>query len=229
MGWFRHFHRDETASGATEFLILTPVYLLFLIGLFSMGHIMIVRQALVSATRNVAWDDSVTSDVGPTNIPGPFRGELNIRVTDRPGFVFNEGNGGKITQSMLWGSGGFGSQIAIKALNNEPLNEDALTARTTYGTYRYDGLNFGPALTQSTRAAVCLPKKHKRKVYQAGGREDHVAIDWSKSTYYDPSEATKLPVNPEYDSFTGEGIWVRGARVNRNVNGEHSFFRTRYN
>tara|TARA_R110002072_G_scaffold120114_1_gene253079 strand:+ start:1159 stop:1773 length:615 start_codon:yes stop_codon:yes gene_type:complete len=201
-----------------------------MIALFSMGHVMIVRQALVSVTRNTAWDASATSNVS-ANIPGPYRGALQIQVTNRDGFAFNQGNGGKITQSMLAGSGGFGSQTALQALNNEPLAENPMTARTTYGTYRYDGLNFGPSLMQSTRAAVVLPRQHKRKVYKAGGSNDHVASEWA-SAPYDPSSTgngNSLPLNPVYAGYfgDGEGIWLNGARVSGSVQSEHSFFRSR--
>jgi TadE-like protein len=240
LSWFRHFHEDETASGATEFLILVPVYLLFMIGLFSMGNLMIVRQALVSVTRNTAWDDTKTSDVN-ANIPGPYRGSLAIKVKAADGFAFNgtevspgvwEGGGGEIDPSMINGSGGFAGRIAMKALNNEPLRESPFTIRTTHGTYTYDGLNFGPSLVQGTRAAVLLPKKHKRKVYKVSGGKDHVAADWSSRDYYDPSVASSgnsLPINPQYKGFFGkpEGVWRNGERVNGRVEDEHSFFKSR--
>jgi len=200
-----------------------------MIGLFSMGHIMIVRQALVSVTRNTAWDSAATSNVS-ANIPGPYRGALQIQITNSDGFAFNQGNGGKITQSMLVSSG-TGSQTALQALNNEPLAENPMTARTAYGTYRYDGLNFGPALMQSTRAAVVLPRQHKRKVYKAGSGKDHVASEWA-SAPYDPSSTgngNSLPLNPKYKSFFNgsEGVWRNGARVNGSLQREHSFFKSR--
>lgn len=230
MGWLRHFHEDETASGATEFLVLVPVYLVFMIGLFSMGNLMIVRQALVSVTRNVAWDSAAQPPSVDADVTGPYRGALRVQITSRDGFAFNEGNGGEITQSQLAGSGGFGSQIALDALNNKPLRENAVTARTTYGTFRYDGLNFGPALTQSTRAAVLLPRKHKRQVYKATGDKDHVISEWASAPYDPSSKASgnSLPINPVYDTFRApEGIWKNGARVGGNVNSEHSFFKSR--
>lgn len=230
-------------------MILVPVYFVFLIGLFSIGNLMIVRQALVSTTRNIAWDASQTSTVN-VSIDGPYRGSFTVELThSNDGHLFNEGEGGEVSLDDMKSFAGdnLGVETAQQALNGtfEASGNRAgspATARKVIGRYRYEGINFGPALTQTTHAAVLLPKKHRRKVYRVDdsgraradsytGGKDHVATDWA-SMPYDPSSTASgnsLPMNPKYKGFLkgDEGIWDRTARINGGVEQEHSFFKSR--
>lgn len=47
---------DEDASAAVEMAVLLPVYLLLLAGLLTTGHLVLVRQGVVMATRYRAWE-----------------------------------------------------------------------------------------------------------------------------------------------------------------------------
>lgn len=53
-GW-RELILGEEATAASEMVILLPVYLLMLTGLFMTGNMMQARQALVQAVRFEAW------------------------------------------------------------------------------------------------------------------------------------------------------------------------------
>ncbi|MBL4847038.1 MAG: pilus assembly protein [Planctomycetes bacterium] len=253
VGWCSSFHRGEEATGATEFLILLPVYILFLIGLFSMGNLMIVRQSLVSVTRNYAWTSDQKNASLSEPITGPYRGTLTMKLKTKDGFVFSQGGGtatkppttyGGIIKADMFGPARTdnAAMIAVDALNNADKAGDAdqepFEIRVVFGEYQYDGLNFGPSLTQGTDAAVMLPRKpHTRTVYKASksSGNNHVAVQWPNAKPpFDPS--TKVgkkdyrPLNPVFKTksdpfFSGEdGIWDKNARINGSTTTEHKFF-----
>lgn len=237
----RGLYAGEEATAATEMVILLPVYILFLIGLFSIGNLMIVRQALVTVTRNQAW--TTENDGGPMSISGPYRGELRMEVeSTAEGF---KAKGGQIARSDL-GLERYSSppseasvKAALGALNNKRRNggggggaggkTEPFVFRSVRGTYRYDGLLFGdlPSLSQTTRAAVLLPTaNHKRDLYDpnATGNASMAAV-W-RGDGLDPSLDKFLPLSPMYRGYItkGDGLWELDARVRGNVESEHSYF-----
>lgn len=128
----RRLLAGEEATAAAEFVVLIPVYMLLLTGLFMTGNLMQARQALVQAARFEAWTGVRVGAAGTTNydaffhgIPGEYR-----RVRD-PGLQA----GVKLTD------GGEGADLGMAELTAADLDPNAGGADDAR---RFGGLNRGP-------------------------------------------------------------------------------------
>ena len=209
-------------------VILLPVYLLFLVGLFSMGNLMMVRQSLISVTRNHAWSAKDTS--GQRTISGPYRGRLQAQVTTEDGFGFNKRT---LTTNDVINQGGV--EIALDALNNkrrQGAKSEPFTSRVVRGTYTYEGIAFnGPAIAQTTQAAVMLPKEHERDLYDPEAQaKANMASVWAKAPA-DPSAESHRPLSPKYQGYFDSdlGVWDVKARIRGRMEAEHDYYRPKVN
>lgn len=57
----------EEAQAMAEMVILLPVYLMLMVSMIYLGHIMLVRQQVLEATRWFAWQERQNSDPGSVN------------------------------------------------------------------------------------------------------------------------------------------------------------------
>lgn len=241
--WWQGLVSGEEATASTEMVILLPVYLLFMVGLFWMGNVMLVRQVMISDTRNFAWDPNAQV---PQAGGGPYNLQIGMQVTesgegvafrktqitsaDLPQQVKNDIREICIRQQI----DDFTPTI-LAALNN---TEAAANERVPFqwrvvdGTYTYNGLNLqgAPPNVQKTSAAVLLPRDgHKRSVYKeptgASSDAQHFIARWPGATL-DPSAEGYRPLSPNYATYfeDGIGIWNVKARVKGDMESEHSYF-----
>lgn len=218
---------DEGGSAAVEFIVLVPVYIVLLAGLFSMASVMQVRQQVVAAARYEAWSSGKGQQ--------PAAGADAIR---RAFFGMDVGQWeGTITKEedvdLRLQGGGRGATIASKVLANEVGNPNQTPERPlrrvqVEGQYRWNGLSFltGREMTMRTRTAVILTNPHERPIYEDGQNHEHVMLSSQlgrSAGAYDPlgTGANANPIlNPVFGQFPDAdrdpGIWNKDARLGGN-------------
>lgn len=215
---------DEGGSAAVEFIVLVPVYIVMLAGLFSMGQVMHVRQQVVAAARFEAWNAGKgrVQEKGADSIREAFFGidvgQWEARITREEDVDLTVQGGGRA------------ATIATKVLQNEVANPNETPTRPlrrvqVEGDYRYQGLSFltGREMVIGTWTAVILTNDHKRPIYEDGQDHEHVMLSSQlgrSSSEFDPlgTGAGANPIlNPVFGQFpdaaTDPGIWNTGARL----------------
>jgi hypothetical protein len=218
---------DEGGSAAVEFIVLVPVYIVLLAGLFSMAQVMHVRQQVVAAARFEAWNAGKgrQQEKGPESIREAFFG---IDVGQWQGRITKEEDVDLSIQG-----GGRGATIATKVLQNEVGNPNESPVRPlrlveAEGEYRWSGLSFltGREMLIGTWAAVMLTNDHERPIYEDEQDHEHVMLSSQlgrTAGAFDPlgKGASANPIlNPVFGQFpegsTDPGVWNTGARLGGN-------------
>lgn len=218
---------DEGGSAAVEFIVLIPVYVLMLAGLFSMAQVMHVRQQVVAAARFEAWNagkgrvQEKSADSIREAFFGIDVGQWQARITREDDVDLQIQGGGR------------GAQVATKVLQNEVANPNESPTRPlrrvqVEGEYRWNGLSFltGREMLIGTWTAVILTNDHKRPLYEDGQDHEHVMLSSQlgrRASEFDPlgRGANANPIlNPVFGQFpeasTDPGIWNTGARLGGN-------------
>jgi len=234
----------EEASAAVEFVVLIPVYLMLLVGLFMMGNLLMARQALVAAVRFQAWSPKDPSSLsgfadngkaffGP--YPGRFtpQGRRQSPVTlargraDRQQLQLTGDESSRISSGGLQGLSDNARAIAADALNNG--NDAPFLLTEVEASFTYDGVRLlaTPPISQTASAAVLLPRKHTRKEYEPGS---HPLTEWGQPPY-DPFSSDALPLSPLFGRYfidaggADKGIWNREGRIGGDAGREWMYYR----
>lgn len=215
---------DEGGSAAVEFIVLVPVYIVMLAGLFSMGNVMHVRQQVVAAARFEAWSEGKgkQQEHGPDAIKAAFfgidNGSWEATIDKEDDVDLNVTGGGR------------SSTIASKVLANQVTNPNQTAVHplrrvVVEGSYRWNGLSFltGRELVIGTRTAVILTNEHERPIYEDDQDHEHVMLSSQlgrTASEFDPlgkSAASNPILNPVFGQFseasTDPGIWNIDARL----------------
>ncbi|MBX3471295.1 MAG: pilus assembly protein [Planctomycetes bacterium] len=227
---------DEGGSAAVEFIVLIPVYIVLLAGLFTMSQVMHVRQQVVAAARFEAWnlDANRGTEHGPDAIRDAFFGvrsgtwSCEPRSEDLPLELAGAGRGRDLGNLVL-------------ANKVEGANEQAkppLRRVLVDGIFEWTGLSFltGARIAISTRSAVVLMTDHKRPMFQDGMQSEHPMVGATalnnlrqRRDAFDPAGDSNPYLSPVFGTFrdggSDPGIWSREARLGGNVMSEHGIYR----
>lgn len=240
----RELDRDQEASAAVEFIVLIPVYMLLIAGLFMTVNLLMARQSLVQAARFQVW-----SATKPNTFTNFTNGKAFFTVdgtftpgtrTEKPVTVW----GGSVKNSDLGSGGGKELDLAADVLNNWTggANDHTLYQVTANPSFTYSGLViFGlGTIPQSTQCGVLLPRNKPRTEYDSAKKDGHPVLAWrangtaGKSAYYDPSKEANMPLNPLFDGGYGEfqvrgdsansGVWDKKARIGGDAGSEWAYY-----
>lgn len=238
---------DEGGSAAVEFIVLVPVYIVLLAGLFSMGQVMQVRQQVVAAARYEAWNHKPGgSAAGPAAIQKAFFGmnvgtwSSNATEADVPLALGSSAGGG---------GGGISEQLGQAVLENKVTSSNGtakhpLRLVKVDADYRWDGLSFltGRTLSIGTWTAVILTTDHQRPIFDERSGEEHVMVagrvngsPLARFQGFDPlgkGSASNPFMNPVFKQFressTDPGIWNKDVRITgqpNDIQGEHGKYK----
>lgn len=227
---FSRLASDEEASAAVEFIILIPIYVLLLGGLFMISNLALIRSALVQANRFQAWAPQEPSTyAGLQNgdsFFGPYNGTFNLNPDPSIGVerkktavTYKNANAAAASLPSVTGfSRSSQSQtLAADALNNIGSGgtaDQALWRVEAAASYEYNGvrlLGLGP-ITQITRCVVLLPREHTREEFKKDDQGDpHPVLHWrlggaTVKSKFDPTQAKNMPLSPFY---TAGGMFTR--------------------
>jgi hypothetical protein len=228
----RALHEDEGGSAAVEFIVLIPVYILLMTGLFSLTQLVLCRQAIVGAARYEAWTGKALPGAREffTSLPGTYTS--NVRVTS--GREFH-------TQNELQVQGNEGAELgpgrrdqaarmALELLNNTHGDAAPLELVRNDASFAYSGLLVGTRnVTISTKAAVVLMAKHTRPEHH-DGEQKHPISD-VQGAPFDPAAADNRYLSPTeglshfgFSMGADPGIWSVRARIDGSPYSEHSYY-----
>lgn len=216
---------DEEGSAAVEFIILIPVYMLLMAGMFMLSQVMLIRQQLVGAARYEAWSGQ---DVPDEALKEPFfpggKGTYSCSVTRSE----------KTTDREKLGGSGNAKEIAGQLLDNE-LGEGRpiVFSVAEEATFAYGGLLVGAReISVTTQSATYLMAPHTRPEH-VEGRQDHFIERTEGAPSQAPSSEGRRYFSPVFGQFRGgfggaggdPGLWSRNARIGGNAQAEHGVFR----
>jgi hypothetical protein len=200
----RRLGGDEDASAAVEFIVLIPVYLLLIAGLYTFVNLAQIRQQLVQANRFQVWsanDPAALSGFDPQYggkaFFGPYEGVFKpTRSNDDDDANKKTLASGMVSVADLRFQGGEGAvakvaatrearSLAMDALNNSrregnnDVDDPPHLWVEAQASYRYTGLKVlgMPEITQSTRGAVLLARNATRREFSDGDKE-HPVLAW---------------------------------------------------
>ncbi|MCO5168576.1 MAG: pilus assembly protein [Planctomycetes bacterium] len=226
---------DEGGSAAVEFIVLIPVYVILLAGLFSMSQLMLVRQRVVMAARYEAWSPGHGHD--PEAMRSAFfrfrTGEWKS-TPDEP-----------VDLDLKLGGSERGRELADLVLENKVEGPDhaghPLRKVKVKGAFEWSGLVFlltGVQLSVRTDSAVVLTNDHKRPMFQDGMSDEHPMVgavalsNLRQDGAFDPIGKGLSPNpyrSPVFGTFreggADPGLWSRDARLGGNVMAEHGIYR----
>lgn len=231
------FLADEGGSAAVEFIVLIPVYLLLLTGLFMFTNLALIRQSLVAASRFQAWapDEPGSYANFEQAFFGPYRGSYGARTrTKRPVTVA----AGAVRPDDFTLGSNRARALAAHVVDNG--GDRPLWRVEAQSAYTYTGLVvFGAAgITQRTQSVVLLPREHTRAEF-VDGEAEHPMIEWdtgagkARSAYFDPSATENIPLSPLYDGGQGEftrtsdlnpGVWHWWSRIGGSDQTENDYY-----
>jgi hypothetical protein len=236
-GLLQELHEDEEASAQVEFLVLLPVYLLMIIGLFFFGNLALARVSLVSAAQVRAWDPAQRftdqqlerSFFASNQHFGTFTTQGGGQARHRPAAAASGAIQPADLQSQGGGASGNMAALAANALNNagsQNQNDLPFWRSEARCTFLYDGLApNNMTIQQVTYAAVLLPRQHQRPVFTPG--QAHPVVALSGSAYFDPNAQADQPLSPKFSGYFdgADGLWDIDARIRGSLNAEHSYIR----
>lgn len=176
---FKRLIFEEDAQAMAEFVVLLPVYLILFVTMIYMGHLMIIRQQVVEASRWYAWSPPNSAWGSPNASPievnstffGRFvRGRMNA-IGRATASVQRDTNIPEIATGLQGQRGSTeAKRLAQDLLMNTQGNGTNIEKRTARVEFRYNFPWFGQRFG---RADMGIPNSHT--VYgfrRAEGRRD---------------------------------------------------------
>ncbi len=213
---------DEEGSAAIEFIVLIPVYIMMMAGLFSIGQLTATKQGLVGAVRYEAWSGKkVSADLTKPFFPGTSGTyEHDWVAAAAPAFDDLEPKTQEERRDLIAASVENGKEIAKALLTNAQGDGPTLKGSSAWGKFTYKGLLVGlTSLEFESAHYVMLPTGKKRPEHQENS-QDHYVAKLPKAPF-DPGERDNQYWGPVFGRFRmgaggaggDPGLWSNEARV----------------
>jgi hypothetical protein len=214
---------DEEGSAAIEFIVLIPVYVLLMTGLFSLAQMTAAKQGLVGAVRFEAWSGKqVDADLTKPFFPATSGTYAHTWTqAAAPTFDNLDPKTAEERRDLIGASIENGKEIARAVLKNEQGDGETLMGSSAQGTFTYSGIIVGTSTLEfKTSSYVMLPTGKRRPEHQEGS-QDHFVAKLPKAPF-DPGQRDNQYWSPVFGQFRmgvgggaggDPGLWSNEARV----------------
>jgi hypothetical protein len=150
---------EEDAQAMAELVVLLPLYLVLFVSMIYLGHLLIIRQQVVEASRWYAWatPSSLRLSVNNTFFPRFVKGRMNALGS---GSVSVQRSAGisEIRDAIKVENGSQEAKtLAVEFLSNSRSNGTNIEKRTAKVSFRYNFPWFGDRFG---RANLSVPNSH---------------------------------------------------------------------
>ncbi len=225
---------EEDASAAIEFMVLIPVYILMLTGLFMFGNLVLARYTLVHGVRYVAWHPDTNNLNNGFPAISPYPGTLQISGSKGADYKPSSSDlepKDADERKRMGDEGGYGAaksesaKIAEAVFNNKGGQTQMYLAKAE-GSFDYQGVIVGglDVKQSGAKAVVYLTRNYARKEYDKGS--DHPAAEWGGSVIKPKSNNKEAILSPKFQRhFSKEdGVWDPDARIDGSWQAELQFY-----
>jgi Flp pilus assembly protein TadG len=229
---------EEEGQAMVEFVVLLPVYLLLIVGMIYMGHLMIIRQQVVEASRWYAWSNNRSlnftarsrffsrfsgrslSALGSINNPGTRENQVPVFSSA----FSNEADpdARTVARELLLNSQGNGTNLVERVatarfdytfpLFTGRVGMQSLSVPCTHTVYAYKDISRRREITSGTNYPII----------RYTGRDVSNSLQ-AFNTYADPYEPVRVRQGQQFVMDSGSGhenhacFWNRKALLGKNV------------